>query len=150
MFYDIMVGSKRSSFELQELRGTKMYCVFSCKFELQRTMERVVGQRIKDICITGLSHVKCFSMCSFLSGFDPFITVASFLEGYLNGRLSKSQANIRFELTNQFSQTAQASYKYCVTTESECLCFMVLNDQPFQKQIKEEISGFLQDKLNLR
>lgn len=64
-----------------------MYGVNSCKFELQKTKERIVGQKIKEFSVTGSSVGKCFFLCSFISDFDPFATLSSNSAGHLVGRL---------------------------------------------------------------
>ncbi|KAL4477096.1 hypothetical protein ABPG72_015409 [Tetrahymena utriculariae] len=146
-FIFIDIFSTFSSFELQELRGTKSYCVIQCKFELQKTKERINGQKIKEICIKGQSILKCISIFSFISNYDPIIEIKSIASNHINARLASSEAYVHFEIVEP---SIFQGYRYCVDTDSESLCFMIFNDNPIVKQVTEEINQFIHDKLNLR
>lgn len=76
--------------------------------------------------MVGSSLVKCLSMCSYLSDFDPMLTLVNAGENKLKGRLTNSRAMVNIEIQPQ--PTLNGSYKYCVTTDSENFCFMVFND----------------------
>ncbi|KAL4430462.1 hypothetical protein ABPG74_013312 [Tetrahymena malaccensis] len=146
-FIFIDIFSTFSSFELQELRGTKSYCVIQCKFELLKTKERTNGQKIKEISIKGQSILKCISIFSFISNYDPIIEIKSIASNHINARLANSEAYVHFEIVEP---SIFQGYRYCVDTDSESLCFMIFNDNPVVKQVTEEINQFIHDKLNLR
>ncbi|EAR84048.1 hypothetical protein TTHERM_00755820 (macronuclear) [Tetrahymena thermophila SB210] len=146
-FIFIDIFSTFSSFELEELRGTKSYCVIQCKFELQKTKERITGQKIKEISVKGQSILKCISIFSFISNYDPIIEIKSIASNHINARLASSESYVHFEIVEP---SLFQGYRYCVDTDSESLCFMIFNDNPVVKHVTEEISQFINDKLNLR